>query len=94
MPEPYSSPLFDDLLSREVVLDMVSQYVILGTLTGYDDRYLVLEKADVHDLRDTSTTREIYVLDSHRFGIRSNRSRVLIKIDEIVSLSVLAEVME
>jgi len=94
MPEPYSSPLFDDLLSREVVLDMVSQYVILGTLTGYDDRYLVLEKADVHDLRDTSTTREIYVLDSHRFGIRSNRSRVLIKIDEIVSLSVLAEVLE
>jgi small nuclear ribonucleoprotein (snRNP)-like protein len=94
MPEPYSSPLFDDLLGREVVLDMVSQYVILGTLTGYDDRYLVLEKADVHDLRDTSTTREIYVLDSHRFGIRSNRSRVLIKIDEIVSLSVLAEVLE
>ena len=81
------------LVSREVVIDVVSQYVYLGKLTGHDARYLVLEHADVHDLRDTATSRELYVVDSKRFGIRANRERVLVRIDEIVSLSALEDVI-
>jgi len=64
------------LVGREVVIDVISEYVYLGTLTGHDARYFVLEQADVHDLRDTTTTRELYVVDSKRFGIRANRERV------------------
>jgi hypothetical protein len=84
---------FQRLIGREVVIDVVSQYVYLGCLTGSDDRYLVLEQADVHDLRDATTTRELYVVDSKRFGIRANRERVLVRIAEIVSVSALAEVI-
>jgi hypothetical protein len=81
------------LVSREVVIDVVSQYVYLGKLTGHDARYLVLEHADVHDLRDTMTSRELYVVDSRRFGIRANRERVLVRIGEIVSISALDDVI-
>lgn len=84
---------FDALLGREVVLDMASRYVILGKLITYDDRLLVLEDADVHDLRDTSTTREVYVVESKRFGIRTNRARVIVVQSEIVSLSALDDVV-
>ncbi len=83
---------FDKLIGREVVIDVVAQYVCLGKLTGYDAKYVVLEQADVHDLRDTTTTRELYVIDSKRFGIRANRERVLVRIEEIVSLSALDDV--
>lgn len=86
-------PHFEKLLGREVVLDVVSQYVYLGTLTGCDDKYLVLEQADVHDLRDTASTRELYIVESRRFGIRSNRDRVLIRVGELVSISALADVI-
>lgn len=86
------SIFFEKLIGHEVVLDVIAPYVYLGTLTGYDERYFVLEQADVHDLRDTSTIRELYVLDSRRYGIRTNRDRVLVKRDEIVSLSALADV--
>ena len=58
-----------------------------------DDKYLVLEHADVHDLRDTNTTRELYVVDSKRLGIRKNRERVLVRIEEIVSISALDDVI-
>jgi hypothetical protein len=84
---------FQSLIGREIVIDVVSQYVYLGKLTGHDDRYLMLEQADVHDLRDTATTRELYVVDSKRFGIRANRERVLVRIGEIVSISALEDVM-
>jgi hypothetical protein len=84
---------FEKLVGREVVIDVVSQYVYLGRMTGSDPKYIVLEQADVHDLRDTATTRELYVIDSKRLGIRANRERVLVRIDEIVSLSALDDVI-
>jgi hypothetical protein len=84
---------FQNLIGQEVVLDVVSQFVYLGTLVGKDDKYLVLTNADVHDLRDTATTRELYILESRRFGIRSNRERVLVRVDEVISLSALSAVI-
>jgi small nuclear ribonucleoprotein (snRNP)-like protein len=83
-----------ELIGRTVVLDASSQYVFVGTLRDMDDHYLTLTDADVHDLRDTTTNREIYVLDSRRHGVRSNRKRVLVRRDEIVSVSALDDVLE
>ncbi len=82
-----------DLVGRIVVLDVVSPYVYIGRLTGCDSRYAILEDADVHDLRDTSTTRERYVVDTRQHGIRANRTRVLVRLDQIVSLSALDDVI-
>lgn len=90
--DPTDSAL-EKLVGREVVVDVSSQYVYLGKLTGCDAKYLVLEQADVHDLRDTTTTRELYVIDSKRFGIRTNRERVLVRIGEVVSVSALDDVV-
>ena len=84
----------EQLEGSPVVLDVASRYVYLGTLRGRDQHYLILEEADVHDLRDSNTTRELYVLEAKRHGIHSNRKRVLVRIDEIVSLSSLDDVVE
>jgi small nuclear ribonucleoprotein (snRNP)-like protein len=83
----------DELIGHVVVLDVSSPYVYVGTLTGHDEHYLILTGADVHDLRDTATNREIYVLDSRRHGVRANRTRVLVRRNEVVSLSVLDDVL-
>jgi small nuclear ribonucleoprotein (snRNP)-like protein len=93
-PNMTESPhLLDQLIGREVVLDVASLYVYLGTLVGRDQHFLILEEADVHDLRDTSTSRELYVLEARRLGIRSNRVRVLVRTDEVVSVSALNDVI-
>lgn len=84
---------FEKLVGREVVIDVVSPYVYLGRLTGFDAKYIILEQADVHDLRDTTTTRELYVIDSKRLGVRASRERVLVRIGEIVSISALDDVI-
>jgi len=92
MPTP-SSPLIDVLVGHEVVLDLAAPYVHIGRLAGLDDAYFVLDQVDVHDLRDTSTSREMYIVNARKYGIRVNRDRVYVRRDEVVSLSALADVL-
>ncbi|WP_145361033.1 hypothetical protein [Alienimonas californiensis] len=77
----------------EVVLDLAAQWVYLGTLKSWDAVHLVLADADAHDLRDTATTRELYVLEAARHGIAPNRKRALVRRDAIVGLSRLRDVL-
>jgi small nuclear ribonucleoprotein (snRNP)-like protein len=81
------SPLLEALLGKIVVVDLVSTYVCLGTLVGCDALYLELRDADLHDFRDSSASREVYVHDSVRLGIRRNRAKVLIRRDQIVAIT-------
>lgn len=80
-------PLLEGLLGKIVVVDLRSTYVCLGMLAGCDPQFLELHDADLHDFRDSPGSREVYVYDSVRLGIRRNRSRVLIRRDEVVALT-------
>ncbi len=93
MPNSTDSILQQHFLNREVVLDLRSMFVCLGTFVGEDHRYLILENADIHDLRDTETTRERYVVDSKIHGIHPNREKVLINTNEVVGISLLDDVI-
>jgi small nuclear ribonucleoprotein (snRNP)-like protein len=86
--------MLDEFLNEKVVVDLSSTFVCLGRLTRYDDHFLELKNADVHDLRDTETTRENYVAESVATGIKRNRKRVLIRRDQMVALSRLDEVVD
>ncbi len=83
-----------ELIGNNVVVDAESLFVFIGHLSEVRDRTLVLTDADVHDLRDSKTTRELYVLDSKVHGIRANRKRVLIPLNQIVSVSLLSDVVQ
>ncbi len=84
----------EQFLGQDVVVDVESQYVFLGRLVDLQPGWITLQQADVHDLRDSKTTRELYVLDSRTDGIRVNRKRVVLPTDQIVSVSLLEDVIE
>lgn len=86
--------MLDELLDTKVVVDLVSPYVCLGRLTRYDDHFLEIKNADLHDLRDTETTRELYIADSVATGIKRNRKRVLVRRSEVVAISRLDDVVD
>ena len=86
--------MLDEFLDKKVVIDLVSHYVCLGTLAGCDDHFLDVRNADLHDLRDTDTTRELYIADSVATGIKRNRKRVLIRRSEVVAISKLEDVVD
>jgi hypothetical protein len=87
MPKTPKSPDADALIGQVVVLDLSSPYVCIGTLSGIDDRFFRVLDADLHDFRDSPVTRENYVFDSLRLGIRRNRTDVLIRREEVVAIT-------
>jgi hypothetical protein len=94
MPSPERSPLLTELIGNVVVVDLRSTYVCLGTLVGVDGAFLELHDADLHDFRDSAASREVYVYDSVRLGIRRNRARVLIRLDDMVAITRFADIAE
>ena len=86
--------MLDAFLDAKVVVDLSSTFVCLGKLTRYDDHFLELKNADLHDLRDTETTRENYVAASVATGIKRNRKLLLIRRDQMVAISKLEDVVD
>ncbi|HXD85319.1 MAG TPA: hypothetical protein VN641_02420 [Urbifossiella sp.] len=86
--------MLDEYRDRRVVVDLSSTFVCLGKLTRVDDHFLELKNADLHDLRDTDTTRENYVAESVASGIKRNRKRVLLRRDQMVAISLLEDVVD
>lgn len=86
--------MLEGLLERVVVVDLQGSYVCLGRLTGIDEHFLELRNADLHDLRDTDTSRENYVADSVATGIKRNRKRVLVARREVVAVSAFEDVVD
>ena len=80
----------DSLLSylqQRIVLDLQSPYVCLGKLIRIDAHHYVLEDADLHDFRDSPTTRENYLVAAKIAGVKPNRKQVLIRSEEVVAIS-------
>jgi hypothetical protein len=86
--------MLEELMGQVVVVDLRSTFVCLGKLTRLDEHYLELRNADLHDLRDTQTTRENYVADSRLTGIKRNRKKVLVTRSEVVAIAALEDVVE
>ena len=80
-------------IGHEIVFDISGRYVIAGTLERFDSDNLYLSSADVRDLRDSSTTRERYVLEIGQFGIRPNRSNVVVPRPQVMSFSPISDII-
>ena len=83
-----------ELIGEDVVIDTSSPIVYIGRLAAVEDTCLLLEDVDVHDINDTSTTKDIYILEARKFGVKKNRIRARLSLDQVVSLSKLDEVIE
>jgi small nuclear ribonucleoprotein (snRNP)-like protein len=92
--QPAPGSLLVDMIGSKVVIDLRSTYVALGTLIGADELFLALKNADLHDLRDTDTTRELYVVDSKTTGIKRNRKRLLVLRSDMVAIARLDDVVD
>ncbi len=86
--------MIHEFINEKVVIDLRSEFVCLGTLIRIDEHFLELKNADLHDLRDTHTSRENYVAASVATGIKRNRKRVMIFRSDVVAIAKLDDVAE
>lgn len=86
--------MLEEFVGKKIVVDCQSHFVCLGLLKAFDEHFLDLRNADLHDLRDTDSSRENYVASSVATGIKRNRKRVLVNRREVVGLSLLDDVVD
>ena len=86
--------MLEEMIGQRVVIDLRSEYVVLGKLLRAEEHFLELGNADLHDLRDTDTTRELYVAESKATGIKRNRRRLVLFSREVVAVARLDDVVE
>lgn len=82
----------ESMITKKVVIDTKSSWIYIGTLERVADNCIILSDADVHDSRDSSTSKEVYIFDTRTTGIKSNRMSVHINLDYIVSFSLLDDI--
>jgi hypothetical protein len=77
-----------------IVVDFRSPMVAIGRLVRAGDDLLEMHDADLHDLRDTDTTRELYVVKAARYGIQANRAVLLVRVDDVLAVARLDDVIK
>lgn len=98
MPKKTAPAGFGDALSalvgQDVVLDTSSSYLFIGRVASATSHSVTLLEADVHDRGDSNSTKEKYVLDARKNGIKKNRKSVTVRTDTIVCVSRLEDVID
>lgn len=79
-------------LKKKVVIDTRSQWIYIGVLEDIIEHCILLSDVDVHDNDSAQATKEFYVLESKKTGIKSNRHKVFINMDFVVSFSGLEDI--
>ncbi len=81
-------------LNKKIVVDTNSSWIYIGVLEEATNHCIVLSDVDAHDNIDTATSKELYVLESKSTGIKSNRQRVHVNRDHVISFSLLDDIKE
>jgi hypothetical protein len=86
--------LLEELSGEIVVLDTASPIVYVGKLTRVTPHVLEICEADVHDMNDSRSTKDFYLLQTRDLGVRPNRARVLIHRSHVISVSRLSDITD
>lgn len=81
------------LVGQVVVVDTDSAFVYLGTLVRVEDHFVVLADVDAHDRHESTSTKEQYIMECRRFGVKPNRKEVSVRKSVVVSVSRLSDVI-
>ena len=84
-------PASDDWLAvhlgHVVVADLDESYLVIGKLTAGDALHLSFTDADLHDHHEANCTKEVYLLETLKLGVRANRKRVDIPRHRVIAVS-------
>ncbi|MCK4245038.1 MAG: hypothetical protein KAX20_05380 [Candidatus Omnitrophica bacterium] len=83
-----------DYLNKIVVLDTDSRWLYIGTLKAIEEDCYTIEDVDAHDLKETTTSRQNYLIEVNAHGLVVNRKMVRVCKEKVVGISTLEEILE
>lgn len=88
------SDFLDAYRDAVVVCELAEPYLVIGKLVGWSLQHLTLVEVDLHDHRDANSTKDVYLIETKRYGVRANRERVDIPRHTLVAICHLNDVKE
>jgi hypothetical protein len=79
-------------VGQVVILDTQGPLMYIGTLENVGQTAIVLQMADVHDIRDSRTSKDLYLVETRDLGVHVNREKVVVMREQVASISLLADV--
>ena len=91
--------LLEDLkkyVGKDVVVDTDTSVIYIGHLKEIRPFSLVFGDVDVHDMADgqSNTTKEVYIMECRRIGVRANRKGVHVLTTRVMSISLLDDIID
>ena len=83
-----------DCLNKTVVLDTDSRWLYIGTLKAIEEDGYIIEDVDAHDLEETTTSRQNYLIGAKTHGLIVNRKRVRVCKERVIGISTLEDILE
>ena len=87
------SEAISSLQGEVIIVDTSTSYLYLGTLSKWDEHFLVLTDVDVRDISEGASTKEMYAVEARRHGVQKNRRKVMVRKAIVTSLSRLEDVV-
>jgi len=85
--------MYSKFLSKQIVVDVSGNFIYLGTLSKVQESWIELENVDIHDMLDSSSNKEAYIISAKITGIRANRRNISIDKDKIISISLFSDII-
>ena len=83
-----------EYMGDNVVVDTATPLIYIGRLSSIGTGFLTLDDVDVHDVNEGASTKEIYAMEAKKFGVKKNRSSTKVRIDIIISISRLSDIID
>lgn len=77
----------EEFRGQTVVCDLADLYLLIGVLDQVGPQHLSFVNADLHDHREANSTKDVYLIETRRFGIRVNRAKVSIPRSTLLAIS-------
>lgn len=82
-----ASDWLDEFRGQTVICDLADHYLLIGVLDQVGPQHLSFLDADLHDHREANSTKDVYLIETRRFGVRINRTRVSIPRPALLAIS-------
>ena len=77
-----------------VVCDLADSHLIIGTLVEAGPHHVAFTDADLHDHRESNSSKDVYLIETRKFGVRANRTRVTVPRQLVIAVSRLDDIAE
>jgi hypothetical protein len=89
-----SDDFLTPFLGQTVVCDLGEHHLAIGQLAAVGPDHLSFTEVDLHDHREANSTKDVYLIETRKYGVRVNRKHLAVPRRQLIAICLLTDVAE